>query len=613
MHKCLTVFLLFFILIFPRIKGANLIETLLSRSQAISNEYERVDSLNEWAWNYRNSMSSLAQKLANEGLDLSKSIGYLKGEGDAHCRLGLVYSTQMKTIQALEEYQSAFEIRTAIEDHQGAANILSNMGKLCLQQETWVLGRAYYQKSLNLFLEKGNVFKASQQLHGIGVSFEGEGILDSALIAFQNAFSLAGKDDEISQARYSNSIGSTFYHLGKLDSAQHYLKNSLTGFNKYELEYEFPRVLNNLGLVYLDLGKPRIALDSFFFPARRFSKDLATEFDDLGQLHNISTAYEQLTMVDSALFYLKKYQSTHDELARKGQQFNLLQRQFEIREREAENALLRSETSRKNTLLIAAILIASLILALAGIIWYSGRRRLRTQLELNKKSEALNAQRIVELVQEQELRSLDSLLQGQEIERQRIATDLHDRLGGLMATVKLHFNALERHILPEQQLPFQQADRLIDETCSEIRKISHDLAEGQIAAFGLLNAVRDLADSISGAGDLQVRVFDQHLKERLPLTLERDLYKIIQELLTNVIKHAHATEVTVQLFRHPAHLNLIVEDNGLGIDGIQYKGLGLQSIQGRVQTHKGEFHIDSQSKTGTTILIDIPLNLQDHD
>lgn len=272
---------------------------------------------------------------------------------------------------------------------------------------------------------------------------------------------------------------------------------------------------------------------------------------------------------------------------------------------------LRSKDSWKTTLLFSTIFIAGLILTLAGIILYIGHRR--TQQELSKEREALNTQRIVGIFQEQELRNLDNLLDGQEIERQRIATDLHDRLGGLMATVKLHFNALERHIRPEQQAPFQQAARLIDQSCSEIRKISHDLAEGQIAAFGLISAVRDLANSISREGDLRVRVFHQHLKERLPLALKRDLYKIIQELLTNVIKHAKATEVTVQLFRHPQHLNLIVEDNGRGMIGIQYNGLGLQSIQGRVQTHQGEFHIDTQPETGTTILIDIPLNHQDHD
>ena len=154
--------------------------------------------------------------------------------------------------------------------------------------------------------------------------------------------------------------------------------------------------------------------------------------------------------------------------------------------------------------------------------------------------------------------------------------------------------------------------------CDAIRKISHDLAEGQIAAFGLINAVRDPADSISGAGTLQVRVYDQHMEDRLPISLERDLYKIVQELLTNVIKHARATEVTVQLIRHPDHLNLMVEDNGIGLSGTRSafqdnSGLGLRSIKGRVQSFDGEFHLDSRAGSGTTILIDIPLKPHPHD
>jgi two-component system, NarL family, sensor histidine kinase DegS len=184
-----------------------------------------------------------------------------------------------------------------------------------------------------------------------------------------------------------------------------------------------------------------------------------------------------------------------------------------------------------------------------------------------------------------------------------------------LATVKLYFNQLETQEGADA-LAFQKADHLLDDAVQALRRYSHDLAGLPVTQFGLLNAVRDLADSISGAGTLQVRVYAHQLDERLPLPIERSTYKIIQELLTNVIKHAQASEASVQLSRHPDHLNLIVEDNGRGMDpGVVHEGagLGLRSVRARVETLGGEFRIDARIGRGTTLLIDIPLPSQVHE
>lgn len=591
----------------------------------------RIDSLNEWAWADRFSSPYSALSYANLAKSESQEIGYQRGLGDAYNRLGAIHRSAGNFAAALENYLASLEVRKELANYSGAASVLKNLGNLYNDEGKFELAKSAFREGLEICQDQDLDRKVFGFYNGLGIACELNGELDSAIIYYRAGLeSINPEDDGAAYQRASawNNLGQPFYNQALLwrgegthpdqvndylDSALHYYIKSAGISEALGDTVVLIDVLNNQGLVFMEKGQERLALDSCLIPAVRLQEKTGSAIQSLSIYFNLSEVYSRIGRVDSAYYFLQIYHQIREDIDRKAENFNSILRGYESREREQERLLFRSETSRKNTFLIAISVIATLILILGLLIWWTSRRRLRIERELNDRREALDAQRILELVQEQELRSLDALLEGQEIERQRIATDLHDRLGGLMATVKLHFNALERDIRPEQKPPFIQADRLIDEACSEIRKISHDLAEGQIAAFGLINAVRDLADSISGAGTLQVKVYDQHLEQRLPLSLERDLYKIIQELLTNVIKHAKATEVTVQLIRHPDVLNLMVEDNGIGMSSISPSGLGLRSIRGRVKAFNGDFHIDTNPQQGTTILIDLPLNLEEQD
>ena len=595
----------------------------------------RIDSLNEWAWNNMGWETEKALQFAELALIESQEIEYLLGEGNANNRLGAIHRIKGEHSKSLEQFQKALEIRKSLDDRPGTAGVYGNIGNLYLNQENYGLAKSAFRKALKIYQELEMPYSMFNQYNGLGIANEDEGHLDSAIIYYRLALGCTADDitGHYQKGMGYLNLGIPFLKTGEkvvqtnpaqasmyLDSAELYFRTSQRFLTEVGDSISLVEALNNQGLVALARKNYRFALDSCLNPALNIHNHSQMATKSLDLFYNLYLAHQHLEQTDSALHYLEEYYQINEELEQKNQDFNELQLNFLAKEQEQERQILRAESRQKTTLLIATAIIAALILAIAAIIWRSGRRRLRAQRELNQEREALNAQRILELVQEQELRSLDALLEGQEKERQRVAQDLHDRLGGLMATVKLHFNALERNIRPEQQATFRQADQLIDDTCSEIRKISHDLAEGQLAAFGLITALRDLADGISGAGSLQVKVYEQNMKDRLPLALERDIYKIVQESLTNVIKHAEATEVTVQLVRHQDHLNLMVEDNGIGISPRQPEqtkegkrpisptaGLGLKSMQGRIKAMKGVFHIDSRQGAGTTILIDIPL------
>ncbi len=275
---------------------------------------------------------------------------------------------------------------------------------------------------------------------------------------------------------------------------------------------------------------------------------------------------------------------------------------YDTERKEEENKMLKKE---KLNLIIGSITFISLL----SLIAFISQKSIRRKQKLAEQEKALQTQKLATVLKEQELMSIDAMIEGQEKERQRIANDLHDDLGGLMATVKLHFNALKDKQTPEL---FDKTTHLLDEAYQKIRSIAHAKNSGVIAKQGLLKAINNMADKISSSNKISIHVMDYGLENRLENSLELTIFRIIQELVTNIIKHADATEATIHLTNHKESLNIMVEDNGTGFNPSQIttknKGMGISSIDKRVAYLEGTMAIESDEvNKGTTIIIDIPI------
>ena len=162
----------------------------------------------------------------------------------------------------------------------------------------------------------------------------------------------------------------------------------------------------------------------------------------------------------------------------------------------------------------------------------------------------------------------------------------------------------------KNQLQFSKLNQLLDEAFEEVRRISNDLVSGVLVDFGLPKALEELCYTIENASDINVNLHIHGLESRLDYKLEVNLYRIVQELLTNSLKHSKANEITVQIVRSSKKLNLIVEDNGVGFNSNEVsnkKGMGLSNIQKRIELFKGVLNIDSGKNNGTSTSIDIDL------
>lgn len=274
-------------------------------------------------------------------------------------------------------------------------------------------------------------------------------------------------------------------------------------------------------------------------------------------------------------------------------------------------SLLKDQENQKLQQQKRDILIGSIaLLVMLSVIGTLAYKNMSKKKILAENEKLIQQQQVVTLLKEQELHAIDAMIEGQEKERTRIARELHDDLGGTMANVKLHFNSLQHKNSPELM---EKTGKLLDEAYEKVRTVAHAKNSGVLAKQGLLQAVEDMARKTSSTDGLKIEV-SHDLDKRLENSLELTLFRIIQELITNIIKHAEAQHAEIHITEHKDFLNIMVTDDGKGFNTEQLnpntQGMGLSSIQKRVDHLNGKLTIDTILHKGTTIIIDIPLKIE---
>ncbi len=201
----------------------------------------------------------------------------------------------------------------------------------------------------------------------------------------------------------------------------------------------------------------------------------------------------------------------------------------------------------------------------------------------------------------------------QENERQRIARDLHDGVGQLLAAAHINLSRVEpdpksetsqNSTTTEVRVALERTRTAIERAIDDVRSISHALGSSTLRELGLVSALEELISSIGSHRQTQFQFFVSGMEARLPDTVETGLFRIAQELITNIERHAHASEATLQIVRTPEELRLTVEDNGTGFDTATARGgMGRGNIDSRVRALDGQIRWDSTPGHGTTVTV----------
>lgn len=216
---------------------------------------------------------------------------------------------------------------------------------------------------------------------------------------------------------------------------------------------------------------------------------------------------------------------------------------------------------------------------------------------------------------EREIAAVNAMVEGQEMERRRLAKEIHDGIGPLLSTLKLCLEGMKAHV-GNRNIPFNQnyhnALDLLANVTRDIRDISHDLMPSSLLDFGLVSALENLCRKANQSGKVQVNFYYSGIEGRLDQAIELGLYRMAQELLSNVFKYANALTANVQLIKHPESIILMVEDDGAGFDRRQlrqlaHNGIGLKNIRTRARSLGGSFTLESHPGEGVLATIEIPV------
>ena len=333
--------------------------------------------------------------------------------------------------------------------------------------------------------------------------------------------------------------------------------------------------------------------------------------EEIGSLQLLRDVYEGLTQAHVAKENYPQayeYQSQHQNL--KDSILNIetneliaeLRTQYETEKKEQEiqnQQLIIEEQQRRNKLQLTVFVISVVfIILLAGLLY--NRYKLRQEAEMERT-----------MAEEQKVR-FRAVIEAQELERKRIAQELHDGLGQLLSTARLNVASLEDEAAKfddDDSRAWDNSLELIDEAVSEVRAISHNMMPSALIRLGLVPALREQIRKINSAGHVQVNLKTEGIEGRLGEEIEIALYRIIQEVLNNTIKHAEADEITVFLEKRPNGLHLSIADNGKGMDQtaiMQSKGIGWSNIFSRVELLNGDIRLNSSPGAGTEVQVQVP-------
>jgi len=373
-------------------------------------------------------------------------------------------------------------------------------------------------------------------------------------------------------------------------------------------KYQQLSILDPMATCLIEAGRQteaKTVIDSLFAQSIRYQM----RFGELNAYTNLAKWSIANGDYKSATEYLTKKMMLADSISSDEvkEKVAMLETRFRVQQKDSEIKVLQGEkeVQRLNLYqkdLFNNISLGSLaaMLVISLLTYRNYRHRQKLQL-----------QRISELETEKQLAATEAVLKGEERERTRLAKDLHDGLGGMLSGIKYSFSTMKGNLVmtPENAQAFERSMDMLDSSIREMRRVAHNMMPEALVKFGLDTALKDFCNDVNQSGALKVAYQSIGMEgAELEQTKAITIYRIVQELLNNTIKHAGATKALVQVSRNDGLITLTVEDDGKGFDSAvfkQSKGIGWSNIKNRIEFLKGKWDVDSQPGKGTSVNIEL--------
>lgn len=491
--------------------------------------------------------------------------------GKAYINLGIAYDKMGREDKAAQYFRKSIIINEKLEHLIYLGKAYNSLGNIAIDQEQIDEAWFNYNKAVELSDEANYSLGQADGYIGLGI---------------------------VAEKRKDYKKALEFYKLARK------IFNSLANEEGYLIAYK------NEGLIYQQMGnydKAIIIYDSCIVMARELNL-----LERVKEIYgNFADAYQLKNNFQHALEYYQAFIAVRDTILdlEKGKIIADLEMKYEkekdsarILQLENENLTkdikLEQRTNQRNSYLYGG---SSIILIFIFFFTYYQQR--------TSKNRIIAEQRILQLEEEKKLLAARSLVEGQEEERKRIAKELHDGLGVLLSSAKIHFTTV-RDKSPENKPLIDKAAKLLEQATRDVRRISHNMMPGLLTKYGLFEAVEGLFDEIDDIEGLHAMLEIIGEPVRLKENTEIMVYRIVQELVNNTLKHAQASNIKMEMDIQPNILYVIYKDDGKGFDVSEKKeskSIGLNSIISRVKFLGGELKIESEKNRGVKFSFNIPI------
>lgn len=492
----------------------------------------------------------------------------------AYNNLGSVLMTFERDDEALYYLTKAEQEAEKTNNYPVLAFAWTNKGVIYMYRKAWEQSKYYLQLAIML-TKKYNIVPAERfALVSLGEMYVSMKAPDKAINYSQQTLSLKGDIDPYYQYLAFRNLGIAYFQLHDNNKSKRYLLGALSISQKYDLVKGVADMHHVLADIYSQEG--------LYKEAYEHTQASAALEGDI-QSENVRQNLNQLEV---------KYRTVEKDK-------DIFQKQLLISRQEN---YLKKKNIWIGGISAASLLLITLFVSLYRINVHKQQGQKRQIHILQQQKEILEGQKEISK-QVLEIEQLKAMMEGEEKERARIARELHDGIGGMLASVNINLNTIaEEYPASAQTQKLHRVMSMLQATSSEVRKTAHNLLPDVLMRNNLKEALLSYCENINSGNRLKIDVIVHGELEQLSKATELTLYRIIQELVQNIVKHAQATYGAIQIFLHEEKLQITIEDNGIGFDVNEKNGgYGLQNLRFRVQALQGSISIMSAKGRSTTI------------
>jgi len=580
-----------------------------------------------------------------ELLELSEKVQDSSYMAKAYLEYANLYRRMGKDRLVLFYHQKSIPIYLKLNNKVGLISNYNSLGSLFKNNAKYDSSAFYYMRAIKLIKEEPKMMPYLVTVyHNLGGTYkELKDYKNARMYLFMALQLINKKTNKESLADIYTKLGNVANEEMDLDSALYYYKLAEPLFRETKDMRGISDLYINYGIVFHNKGLNDLAHNNFnlalkYYKQQNFPEGIIVAWQNIAKLYSDQTNYtEALILMDSCLLLAQNsglkngrinsllqmseiyYESGNYKLSYNyfNRYINLKDSIYQIEkeeiiadlmiqyDRELDQARLliqkdeiHKKTKQRNIYFFTGLGLVALSLFIILYLRLTAR-----------KNRIISEQRILQLEEEKKLLAARFLVEGQEEERKRIATELHDGLGVLLSATKLQFTSI-KDPTPANKPLLEKATQFLEQASSDVRKISHNMMPGLLTKLGLCEALEDLFEKLEDTEGMDALCEIKGARERLPENKEIMIYRIVQELVNNTLKHANAKKIQLKINVMPAKLDIYFSDDGKGFDVdkmLEQKSIGLQSIFSRVKFLDGTVSIDSGADKGTVFTMQIPI------